>query len=449
MAVNELTIENMIKRLKSRSPYLGYAFVAIVVSLVCNFSYLLLLVSNQSDGNIRVRGKRNRDVVSVIVEGVLSVHSDGYGYLISEEGDSIYIDHRRVNWLNLNNQDTLQVEAAQRSSFEAKHLFVRRVIKRNGEDFDYGALYRGSEQWNILLYQFLFYFALSFILLLVMNSKGRNLSLRGFLFRSAICALIVFATYFVSPVPMMYSGEVIPVYQSRQLVEFAVVLKSCFTLAVIVLYSRIYTLVYREQQISLENEMLRNENLTTKYNMLASQINPHFLFNSLSSLSMLVREKDEERALNYIDQLSYTFRYLTQNGANSTFVSLREEIAFAEAYSYLFKIRYADKIVFDFDIKEEYLDYKLPPISLQPLIGNTVKHNTISSKILFRVRIYTEDGYLVVSNEKRPMLEPNPGTGVGLSNLNSRYQLLLNREIEIVDNDEEFTVRLPLQTPNE
>ncbi|MBQ5836573.1 MAG: termination factor Rho, partial [Alistipes sp.] len=115
----------------------------------------------------------------------------------------------------------------------------------------------------------------------------------------------------------------------------------------------------------------------------------------------------------------------------------------------LFKIRYADKIVFDFDIKEEYLDYKLPPISLQPLIGNTVKHNTISSKNLFRVRIYTEDGYLVVSNEKRPMLEPNPGTGVGLSNLNSRYQLLLNREIEIVDNDKEFTVRLPLQTPNE
>ena len=189
MAVNELTIENMIKRLKSRSPYLGYAFVAIVVSLVCNFSYLLLLVSNQSDGNIRVSGKRNRDVVSVIVEGVLSVHSDGYGYLISEEGDSIYIDHRRVNWLNLNNQDTLQVEAAQRSSFEAKHLFVRRVIKRNGEDFDYGALYRGSEQWNILLYQFLFYFALSFILLLVMNSKGRNISWRGFLFRSAICEI--------------------------------------------------------------------------------------------------------------------------------------------------------------------------------------------------------------------------------------------------------------------
>ncbi|MBR3678045.1 MAG: histidine kinase [Alistipes sp.] len=440
----------MIKRLKSSSPYLGYVFVAIAVSLICNFSYLLLLVSNQTDmGNVRSERKRNNDAVPVIVEGTLSVSSDGFGYLISESGDSVYVDHRRLHWLNLHEGDKLQVEASKRTNFDAAHLYMSRVLQLDGKPYDYGALYRGSEQWNILLYQFAFYFALAFVLLLVMNSKGCDATWRQFLIRAAICVVIAFATYFVSPVPRMHSGEVIPVYQSRQLVEFAVVLKACFVLAVIILYSRIYTLTYREQQISLENEMLRNENLTTKYNMLASQINPHFLFNSLSSLSMLVREKDEERALKYIDQLSYTFRYLSQNGANSTFVPLREEIAFAEAYCYLFKIRYADKIIFDFDITEEYFDYKLPPISLQPLIGNTVKHNTISSKSLFRVRIYTEDGYLIVSNEKRPMLEPNPGTGVGLSNLNSRYQLLLNREIEIIDNEKEFTVRLPLEKPNE
>ena len=439
----------MIKNLKGHSPYLGYAFVAIVVSLVCNFSYLLLLVSSQTDtGNRRIHRNRNRDAVSVVLEGTLSVNGDGFGYIISEVGDSVYIDHRKLNWLNLSEGDKLVVEASERTNFEAKHLYMRRVIERNGEDFDYGALYRGSKQWNILLYQFLFYCVLSFILLIVMNSKGRDISWQKFLVRSAICVLITFATYFISPVPMMHSGEVIPVFKSRQLVEFVVVLKSCFMLAVVILYSRIYTLIYREQQISLENEMLRNENLTTKYNMLASQINPHFLFNSLSSLSMLVREKDEERALNYIDQLSYTFRYLSQNGANSNFVTLREEMQFAEAYCYLFKIRYADKITFDFDIEEQYLNYKLPPISLQPLIGNTVKHNTISSKQLFRVRIFTEEGYLVVANEKRPMLEPNPGTGIGLSNLNTRYQLLLNRDIEIIDSEKEFIVRLPLESPN-
>ena len=439
----------MIKNLKGHSPYLGYAFVAIVVSLVCNFSYLLLLVSSQTDtGNRRIHRNINRDAVSVVLEGTLSVNGYGFGYIISEAGDSIYIDHRKLNWLNLSEGDKLVVEASERTNFEAKHLYMRRVIERNGEDFDYGALYRGSKQWNILLYQFLFYFVLSFLLLIVMNSKGRDISWQKFLVRSAICVLITFATYFISPVPMMHSGEVIPVFKSRQLVEFVVVLKSCFMLAVVILYSRIYTLIYREQQISLENEMLRNENLTTKYNMLASQINPHFLFNSLSSLSMLVREKDEERALNYIDQLSYTFRYLSQNGANSNFVTLREEMQFAEAYCYLFKIRYADKIAFNFEVEEQYLDYKLPPISLQPLIGNAVKHNTISSKQLFKVLIFTDGGYLVVANEKRPMLEPNPGTGIGLSNLNTRYQLLLNRDIEIIDNEKDFIVRLPLESPN-
>ena len=424
--------------------------MAIVVSLVCNFSYLLLLVSNQTDtGNQRSNRQRSKDIVIEVVEGTLSVTGDGYGYLVSEKGDSVYLDHRKIHWLGLKEGDKLLIEANERRNFEADHLIMHRVIKRNGEEFDSGALYRGSEQWNILLYQFFFYFVLSFILLMVMNTKGRDATWRQFLLRSLVCVAIVFATYFISPVPLMHSGEVIPVYKSRQTIELAIILKSCFMLAVVILYSRIYTLLHREQQVLLENEMLRNENLTTKYNMLASQINPHFLFNSLSSLSMLVREKDEERALNYIDQLAYTFRYISQHSANATFVQLGDEIKFAEAYCYLFKIRYSDKIIFDFDIKREYNPMLLPPMSLQPLIGNAVKHNTITTKNPLRIRIYTEEGYLVVANEKRPMIEPSAGTGVGLSNLNSRYELLLNQEIEITNNDTEFVVRLPLKEQNE
>ena len=201
----------------------------------------------------------------------------------------------------------------------------------------------------------------------------------------------------------------------------------------------------REQRMLLENEKLRNENLTTKYNMLASQTNPHFLFNSLSSLSMLVREKNEELALKYIDQLAYTFRYISQHSANSTFVPLSEEIKFAEAYCYLFEIRYGDKIIFDFNISGEEADMQLLPMSLQPLIGNAVKHNTITAKHPLRIDIFTENGHLVVSNEKRAMIEPSAGTGIGLANLNSRYKLLLDKEIEIIDSEDKFVVRLPLE----
>jgi LytS/YehU family sensor histidine kinase len=218
-------------------------------------------------------------------------------------------------------------------------------------------------------------------------------------------------------------------------------------LVVSALYSCIYSLMQQREKIVVENERLKTENLAARYNMLMGQINPHFFFNSLNSLSMLVREQDNDRALEYIDQLSYTFRYIIQNG-QSGMTTLSEEMEFAEAYAYLFKIRYEDKLFFDIDIAEEYMSWTLPALSLQPLIGNTVKHNTISSKQLFRVRIYTKDGYLIVANEKRPMLEQSAGTGVGLSNLSSRYQLLLNRDIEILDNDKEFVVRLPLKEPN-
>ena len=418
--------------------------MAVAISIICNFSYLLLLVSNQSDaGNHRIKSD------ALIVSGKLSVSEDHTnGYIYADSGDRIYVDHRKLNRLNLADGDELKVEAIKPSNPGADILYMHRVIERNGKEFKYSELYRGAGPWLVLLYLFLFYFALAFILLVVMNVKGRYATWQQILPRAFICLIITFAAYFISPIPIAHSGEIIPAYQSHQVVNTVVALKLCFMFTMVVLYSRIYTLINREQRMLLENEMLRNENLTTRYNLLTSQVNPHFLFNSLSSLSMLVREKDEERALNYIDQLAYTFRYLSQNGANASFVTLREEMQFAEAYSYLYKIRYADKIAFDFNIDEQYLDYELPPISLQPLIGNTVKHNTISSKRLFSVRIYTEDGHLVVANEKRPMLEPNPGTGVGLSNLSSRYQLLLNRDIEIIDNDKEFVVRLPLKEPN-
>ena len=199
----------MIRRLKGRSPYGGYIFVAIVISLVCNFSYLLLLVTSQSDtGNRRINVPRHKNRESAIVEGTLSVNGDGFGYIVTEEGDSVYVDHRKLHWLGLCEGDNLIVEAGERSSFEAEHLFMRRVIKRNGEEFDYGALYRGSEQWYIVIYQFVFYFILSIILLLIMNGKGGNSTWWQQFLRATACLLITTAAYFISPVPMMHSGEV-------------------------------------------------------------------------------------------------------------------------------------------------------------------------------------------------------------------------------------------------
>ena len=203
-------------------------------------------------------------------------------------------------------------------------------------------------------------------------------------------------------------------------------------------------LLKQRQMMVVENERLKTENIAARYNMLMGQINPHFFFNSLNSLSMLVREQDNDRALEYIDQLSYTFRYIIQNGQSSV-TTLREEIAFAEAYAYLFKIRYEDKLFFEFDIDDEYLSWTLPALSLQPLIGNAVKHNTITSKSPLCVTIRVVDGMLEVENKKHAKLDIEPSTGIGLQNLRSRWQIVAGRDIEVIDDDKRFMVRLPLQ----
>ncbi len=434
-------------KLGTKSPLISFTLVALAISLIVNFSYMLLMVVNQSS---EIKGSKNERHNSpvVVVEGVLGLSVDGFGYLVDNKtGDSIYVDRRSVRRLDLESGDLLTIEARDQVRYENAHYQMSRLLVRNGQPFDYGSLYNSSDQWLVILYQILFYMVVSLMLLLLMTVRrtGENPVWTSFFARAVVAVLITSVAYLLSPITFYHTGETKLVCQVEHMLDFVVMLKCLFMLAVVLLYSQIYMLIYQRQQILLEYEQLQNENLTTRYNMLVSQINPHFFFNSLNSLSMLVREKDSSRALEYIDQLSYTFRYITQNGNRSELVPLRDEMSFAEAYCYLFHIRYEDKIFFDISVDKEYLDYSIPALSLQPLIGNAVKHNTITSKNPLRVSIRTENGCLVVSNPLRPLLEPQVGTGIGLQNLSSRYELMLGKKIVVEKSSEEFIVRLPLK----
>lgn len=429
----------------------AYILVAAIISLVVNFSYLLLLVVNQEDTYSRrtaqERGIKQEASLVEQASGRLLLSVDGFGYILTESGDSIYVDRGSVRRLYLKAGDMLDVETGEQARYDGAHPIMTKVINRNGEPFDYGAVYSAASRMAEIMYQILFYFLVSFVLMLVMNMRNRRADWKVFVERGVVCTIITVAVYFLAPVTLRFSGETVLVYQSPHVVDFVVIMKCLFMLVIVLLYSQIYVLTSQRQQMVLENEQLKNENLTTRYNMLVSQINPHFFFNSLNSLAMLVREKDERKALEYIDQLSYTFRYITQNGSN-TLVTIRDELEFARAYCYLFKIRYADKIFFDIDVGDELMNWQLPALSLQPLIGNAVKHNAITSKHPFRVKIYAADDGLVVENEHRPMLEAQIGTGTGLKNLSSRYKLIVGRDIEITDDDKRFAVWLPLVKPS-
>ena len=423
--------------------------IAIVIALTVNFSYLLSMIVAERETTDQ-RQRMEQDITPRHeAEGVLNLSHDGFGYLIvnqvlsdTPQEDSIYVSNRKVRWYNLQDGDTIIC-----TFFPPRGLAnpsLDEVRMQNGNEIAAPVIYDRPKRNQDTMTQMIYYFLLSWLLLTVMTFRVAK---RGkYLYRCAIVLLITVACYFLAPSVSWMTGEAMMIFQHRDMINWMVILKCTVALVVAILYGRIYQLLYLQQQVLLENEHLRTENIQSRYNMLVGQINPHFFFNSLNSLSMLVRDKNEEKALEYIDQLSYTFRYILQNGQN-TQTTLKEEMEFASAYGELFKVRYADKLFFDIDIDARYKDWTLPALSLQPLIGNAVKHNTITRKQPFHISIKTEGATLVVSNKKAPKLEPEPSTVIGLKNLHSRWQLITGHDIEIIDTDAEFIVRLPLQQP--
>lgn len=417
--------------------------VALAVSLVVNFSYVLLLIVDQkSDGQQR---PAKASVIARGEEGTLRISPDGHGYIVYENGDSVYVMMQRIYRMNLKDGDRLVANLAAPRRHGA-HPVMTELRMRNGEEFDYSTLFNRPSKTTELALQLFYYLVVSFIMLSILTSVRRRYTPGRFVRHCIWCVLAAAALYMVAPVTEWRSGRIMLNCMGDHIFDYMLLLKCSFAVAVSMLYGWVYVLNSKQQAVVMENERLKNENLTTRYNMLVGQINPHFFFNSLNSLAMLVREKHDEKALTYIDQLSYTFRYIIQNG-QSTLMTLDEELKFAEAYSYLFKIRYADKLFFDIDIEEKYRTWTLPALSLQPLIGNAVKHNTITRSKPFHVSIRTEDSWLVVANPKVPKLEPEPSTGIGLENLRNRWQLITGRDIEIIDTDKEFVVRMPLHNP--
>lgn len=305
----------------------------------------------------------------------------------------------------------------------------------------------GQDNTLFLILEALFYFLLAFILLTVftIDLDGNGLRRGSFWKKLLLCTVITFGLYFCSPIYNHRTDEIMIMMMvpARRMFNPMIVLKCSFTLAVAALYGKIFELLHRNQNILVENERLRSENLQSRYNVLVTQINPHFFFNSLNSLSSLVRGGRKEDSLLYIDRLSDTFRYIIQTG-NTNLATLREELEFLEAYKYVFEVRYAGKLFIEVDVDESLQEMVLPSLSLQPLIENAVKHNTITKAAPLHINITADDGYLTVSNPLAPKIEPEPGMGTGLKNLSSRYMLLVGKDIEVENNGKRFTVRLPL-----
>ncbi len=451
---------NLLKR--RHSSLVLNILIAFVITLTVNFSYLLSIIVEQREAAGTQQQQQGQEVVVRVrpeVRGELHLSKDGYGYIlcdtviVSPRGeyhlDSIFVTNRKARWYNLCDGDQIVCNFFPPRGEANPQL--DKVIMQNGNEIPAPVIYDRPKRNEDMAVQLFYYFTLTFVLLSIMTAKLdlHNTSKTYYTYRCLLVVITTVACYFIAPFINWQTGKVMMIFQHQpnMMIDWMVILKCIVVLVVATLYGRIYTLLFEQRRILLENEQLRTENLQNQYNMLMGQISPHFFFNSLNSLSMLVREDDKQKALEYIDQLSYTFRYIIQNGQN-TKSALIDEMAFAKAYGELFKVRYADKLFFDIDIDEQYNEWLLPALTLQPLIGNAVKHNTITRKHPFHISIRTEGPVLVVSNLKAPKLESEPSTGIGLKNLSSRWKLIAGTDIEIIDTEKEFIVKLPLQRPS-
>lgn len=212
---------------------------------------------------------------------------------------------------------------------------------------------------------------------------------------------------------------------------------------VIFTLAQLYAAVVRKQELEKEYERLKNESLQSKLLALNNQINPHFFFNTLNSLYSLINEDRKERSLQYVENLSLVFRYILQSDKRET-VTLQDELNFLDTYYDMLAVKYGGKLTFDINIPEEARQYRIPVLSILPLIENVIKHNEISSRNPMQIRLYMSQGSLVVENPKHEKLDAVERVGIGLKNLDNRFQLLFSKSI-IVDNGEAtFSVSLPL-----
>jgi len=202
----------------------------------------------------------------------------------------------------------------------------------------------------------------------------------------------------------------------------------------------------RERMESMQKRAreLERQQLLNEIALLKTQVNPHFLFNSLSILSSLVHV-NADLSEQFIDQLSRSYRYILEQ-KDQSLVTMRTELEFIRSYAFLLKIRFENKFDLRIRLNDSVLEqYKIAPLTLQLLVENAVKHNRMSEREPLVVEVFMEDETLVVKNRLQPRTTPEPSTGTGLNNIISRYALLTDRPVWAGETpDGHFVVKVPL-----
>ena len=196
------------------------------------------------------------------------------------------------------------------------------------------------------------------------------------------------------------------------------------------------------KESAVQQEKLKREQLALQYETLKSQVNPHFLFNNLNSLTSLI-SSNPEKAIDFVKKLSEVYRYVLDQ-KDHELVALETELKFVESYIFLHQIRFGSNLEVQMNVDAK--GFKVIPLSVQLLVENAIKHNEISDKKPLSIRLYTnDDQYLIVENvlQKKSGSE---GNGMGIQNISDRYGFFTDKKVLITFNSERFKVSIPLLT---
>ena len=213
-------------------------------------------------------------------------------------------------------------------------------------------------------------------------------------------------------------------------------------LTILILLSWLVRLTIQSQQTFREKEQAKRKALHHQLEALRSQINPHFLFNTLNSLNALIHQKSEKASI-FVDKLSVLLR-ATLEQSDKDHITIQEELAYIENYIFLQKERFGDKLNIEINIPDDWKRETIPSFSLQLLVENAIKHNVISNKQPLTIKIFKEGTFLIICNPIQKRSDNIESTGKGLQNLSTRFKLLKKQDIQIEKTDHLFSVKLPI-----
>ncbi|BDD06285.1 sensor histidine kinase [Aureibacter tunicatorum] len=261
--------------------------------------------------------------------------------------------------------------------------------------------------------------------------------------------LVVFPLLMVGLLTLFYdvfTGDTFCDVRSREDIWLAWVSLLVFT-SVAISIEYFWMILEKRKQLEEINSKLLRSNEIAKYNSLMNQLNPHFLFNCLNVLSFLVY-KDPRSADQFIEEMGKIYRYILQ--LNDThLVPLWKEIDFAKSYMYLQKIRFQKGVEVTMELSEDEKQKFVPPLTLEVLLENAIKHNVVSENNPLKIRVFVDEEYLIVENNFTPREEPFVNsTKVGLKNLKEKYAILGEPAPSFEVEEDKFVARLPLIKSN-